>query len=88
MTSDGILRTQTAALVHKLGGDVDFKTDYPVPKPGPSKSSSKFSIGVRQSNLHAKNGTAASAIGDPITKINLPHVGGHERVGPDHCTGP
>ena len=29
-----IPKTQTVALVRSLGGDVEFKTDYPVPTPG------------------------------------------------------
>jgi D-arabinose 1-dehydrogenase-like Zn-dependent alcohol dehydrogenase len=31
--------------------------------------------------LHTKAGTATGADGKPITKIKLPHVGGHEGVG-------
>src|ERR1700722_5805498 len=29
-----IPQTQTAALVRELGGKIEFRTDYPVPKPG------------------------------------------------------
>ena len=76
-----IPRTQTAALVRELGGKVEFKLDYLVPKPGINEVLVKvLYTGVCQSDLHIKNGTAASAIGDPITKIKFPHVGGHERV--------
>jgi propanol-preferring alcohol dehydrogenase len=32
-------------------------------------------------DLHTKAGTAVGADGYPITKIKLPHVGGHEGVG-------
>ena len=77
-----IPQTQTAALVHKLGGDVEFKTDYPVSQPDPTEVLVKvFYTGVCQSDLHTKNGTAAGPTGEPITAIKLPHVGGHEGVG-------
>lgn len=32
-------------------------------------------------DLHTKNGTASGPDGQAITKIKLPHVGGHEGVG-------
>ena len=77
-----IPQTQTAALVRELGGKVEFKLDYLVPKPGINEVLVKvLYTGVCQSDLHIKNGTAASETGDPITKIKFPHVGGHERVG-------
>jgi alcohol dehydrogenase, propanol-preferring len=80
---------KTAALVHELGGNVDFKTDYPVPKPGTNEVLAKvLYTGVCQSDLHTKNGTAAAATGDPITKIKFPHVGGHEGVGRIIALGP
>ena len=34
MASVDIPQTQTVALVRSLGGEVEFKTDYPVPTPG------------------------------------------------------
>lgn len=34
MGSIDIPQTQTVALVRSLGGEVEFKTDYPVPTPG------------------------------------------------------
>lgn len=34
MSSMDIPQTQTVALVRNLGGEVEFKTDYPVPAPG------------------------------------------------------
>ena len=34
MGSIDIPKTQTVALVRDLGGEVEFKTDYPVPTPG------------------------------------------------------
>jgi alcohol dehydrogenase, propanol-preferring len=68
---------------------VDLKTGYPVPKPGPNEVLLKvLYTGVCQSDLHTKNGTSASATGDPITIIKLPHVGGHEVVGRIIALGP
>jgi alcohol dehydrogenase, propanol-preferring len=59
MNSHEIPRTQTAALVHGLGGNVDFKTDYPVPKLGTNEVLVKvLYTGVWQSDLHTKNETA------------------------------
>jgi propanol-preferring alcohol dehydrogenase len=83
-----ILQTQTAALVHELGGNVELKIDYPVPKPGISKVLAKVRYtDVCQSDLHTKTGTAASATGDPITKIKL-RVGGYKEVGQIIMLGP
>lgn len=39
-------------------------------------------------DLHTKAGTATGADGLPITKIKLPHVGGHEGVGRVVIFGP
>lgn len=39
-------------------------------------------------DLHTKNGTAAGADGKPITKIKLPHIGGHEGIGQIVKIGP
>lgn len=39
-------------------------------------------------DLHTKAGTAANSKGEPITKIKLPHVGGHEGVGRIVALGP
>jgi propanol-preferring alcohol dehydrogenase len=84
-----IPRTQTAALVRELGGKVEFKPDYHVPKPGITEVLVKvLYTGSCQSDLHSKNGTAVSATGDPITKIKFPHVGGRERVGRVIALGP
>lgn len=40
------------------------------------------------SDLHTKNGTASGPTGDPITKVKLPNVGGHEGVGRIVALGP
>ncbi|GAB1203086.1 hypothetical protein APSETT445_001712 [Aspergillus pseudonomiae] len=77
------------ALVSELGGDVEFREGYPVPTPGENEVLAKvLYTGVCQSDLHTKNGTAAGPSGDPITKIKLPHVGGHEGVGRIVALGP
>jgi alcohol dehydrogenase, propanol-preferring len=78
-----IPQTQTAALVRELGGKVEFKPDYPVPKPGVNEVLVKVPYtGVCRSDLHTKNGTAASTTGDPITKINsLTSAATRESVG-------
>lgn len=39
-------------------------------------------------DLHTQAGTAAGPDGEPITKIKLPHVGGHEGVGRIVALGP
>ncbi|KAI7551772.1 hypothetical protein KC331_g2339 [Hortaea werneckii] len=73
---------QTAALVRQLGGPLEFVHDWPVPQPGQDDVLAKvLYTGVCQSDLHTKNGTAAGIDGAPITKIKLPHIGGHEGVG-------
>ncbi|KAI7341181.1 hypothetical protein KC315_g301 [Hortaea werneckii] len=74
---------QTVALVRQLGGPLEFIHDWPVPQPGPDEILAKvLYTGVCQSDLHTKNGTAAGPDGGkPITKIKLPHIGGHEGVG-------
>lgn len=43
---------------------------------------------IHIADLHTKNGTAAGADGNPITKIKLPHIGGHEGVGRVVTLGP
>ncbi|KAL2012276.1 hypothetical protein VTN00DRAFT_4994 [Thermoascus crustaceus] len=84
-----IPKIQTAAIVRELGGKVEFQDDYPVPTPGQNEVLAKvLYTGVCQSDLHTKNGTAAGADGNPITKIKLPHVGGHEGVGRIVALGP
>ena len=108
MTSLDIPQTQTVALVHNLGGEVEFKHDYPVPKPnrnevlakvlytgvcqsGMSPSSNPPQVikqSYRISDLHTKSGTAAGPDGNPITKIKLPHIGGHEGIGRIVALGP
>ncbi|KAI6849900.1 hypothetical protein KC332_g3610 [Hortaea werneckii] len=73
---------QTAALVRHLGGPLGFVHDWPVPQPGRDEILAKvLYTGVCQSDLHTQNGTAAGMDGEPITKIKLPHIGGHEGVG-------
>ncbi|OJZ90873.1 hypothetical protein ASPFODRAFT_57121 [Aspergillus luchuensis CBS 106.47] len=89
LPSDEIPQTQTVALVRELGGSVEFREGYPVPTPGSNEVLAKvLYTGVCQSDLHTKNGTAAGADGNPITKIKLPHVGGHEGVGQIVALGP
>lgn len=105
MGSIYIPTTQTVALVRDLGGEVEFKTDYPVPTPGRNEvlaqvlytgvcqsGASIFPEESIQSNdvpdLHTKSGTAAGPDGNPITKIKLPHVGGHEGIGRIIALGP
>ncbi|KKA21449.1 Alcohol dehydrogenase [Rasamsonia emersonii CBS 393.64] len=89
MTAEPIPKTQTVALVRQLGGPVEFQHDYPVPTPGPNEVLAKvLYTGVCQSDLHTKSGTAAGADGKPITKIKLPHIGGHEGVGRIIALGP
>ncbi|KAK5996903.1 Alcohol dehydrogenase 2 [Cladobotryum mycophilum] len=84
-----IPETQTAATVPKLGGGVVFVHDYPVPKPAYNEVLAKVLYsGVCQSDLHTQAGVASSADGTPITKIKLPHVGGHEGVGRIIALGP
>ncbi|KAL7923774.1 alcohol dehydrogenase [Trichoderma austrokoningii] len=84
-----IPKTQTAATVPKLGGDVVFKNDYPVPQPGPNEILAKILYsGVCQSDLHTKAGTAIASDGSHITNVKLPHVGGHEGIGRIVALGP
>ncbi|KAL1620834.1 hypothetical protein SLS56_009445 [Neofusicoccum ribis] len=84
-----IPETQTAATVPKLGGGVKFVHDYPVPKPGHNEVLAKvLYTGVCQSDLHTQAGTAAGPDGSPITKIKLPHIGGHEGIGKIVTLGP
>ncbi|KAL9113402.1 MAG: hypothetical protein Q9227_002443 [Pyrenula ochraceoflavens] len=73
---------QTVALVRKLGGPVEFVEDYPIPEPKRNEVLAEILYtGVCQSDLHTKQGTAAGPDGQPITRIKLPHVGGHEGIG-------
>ncbi|KAI1359027.1 alcohol dehydrogenase [Xylaria arbuscula] len=81
--------TQTAATVPKLGGGVVFVHDYPVPRPGHNEVLAKVLYsGVCQSDLHTQAGIASDSHGNPITKVKLPHVGGHEGVGRIVAIGP
>ena len=51
-TPEPIPTTQTVALVNELGGELIFKTDYPVPKPGPDEVLVKvLYTGVCQSGM-------------------------------------
>ncbi|KAJ6135192.1 Polyketide synthase enoylreductase [Penicillium capsulatum] len=98
MASTSIPKTQTVAVVNSLGGNVEFQTDYPVPVPGRNEVLAKVLYTGRQvdpsstktktNNLHTKAGTAAGADGNPITKIKLPHIGGHEGIGEIVALGP
>ncbi|ETI23972.1 hypothetical protein G647_05779 [Cladophialophora carrionii CBS 160.54] len=82
MSEVNIPTTQTAAIVQKQGGPVEFDDNYPVTLPGNEEILVKvLYTGVCQSDLHTKAGTATGADGKPITNIKLPHVGGHEGVG-------
>lgn len=52
MGSLEIPQTQTVALVRNLGGEVEFKTDYPVPNPGRNEVLAKvLYTGVCQSGM-------------------------------------
>ncbi|KAJ5467411.1 Polyketide synthaseenoylreductase [Penicillium sp. IBT 31633x] len=98
MGSLDIPQTQTVALIRSLGGQVEFKTDYPVPTPNRNEVLAKILYtGVCQSgmytrsypnHLHTKAGTAAGPDGKPITNIKLPHIGGHEGIGRIIALGP
>ncbi|KAB2571065.1 hypothetical protein BFW01_g3904 [Lasiodiplodia theobromae] len=84
-----IPKTQTAATVPKLGAGVKFVYDYPVPQPGQNEILAQvLYTGVCQSDLHTQAGTASGPDGNPITKIKLPHVGGHEGIGKIIALGP
>ncbi|KAI1826374.1 alcohol dehydrogenase [Xylaria intraflava] len=81
--------TQTAATVPKLGGGVKFVHDYPVPQAGHNEVLAKvLYTGVCQSDLHTQAGIAAGPSGEPILKVKLPHVGGHEGIGRIVALGP
>jgi len=89
MPDISIPKTQTAAIVKKQGGPVEFDDHYPVTQPGDDEILVKvLYTGVCQSDLHTKAGTATGADGLPITNIKLPHVGGHEGVGRVVAFGP
>ncbi|KAK4941061.1 hypothetical protein LTR10_018982 [Elasticomyces elasticus] len=89
MAEISIPKTQTAALVPKQGGPVEFDDRYPVTMPKQDEILVKvLYTGVCQSDLHTKAGTATGADGKPITNIKLPHVGGHEGVGRIVAFGP
>ena len=70
--------TQTAAVVPKLGGELEIRSSHPVPsldqlKPG--ECLVKIShTGVCHTDLHAK-------LGDWPVKPSVPLIGGHEGVG-------
>ena len=64
MDSLNIPQTQTVALVRSLGGQVEFRTDYPVPTPGRNEVLAKVlytgvcqsgMYTVKQSNFHIVN---------------------------------
>ncbi|KAL5532744.1 ADH1_1 [Sanghuangporus sanghuang] len=73
-----IPNVQTAAVVPKIGGDIEIRKQYPVKSPKelkPGECLVKLShTGVCHTDLHAKKGDW------PIPPIN-PLVGGHEGVG-------
>ncbi|EKG10608.1 Alcohol dehydrogenase superfamily zinc-containing [Macrophomina phaseolina MS6] len=84
-----IPETQTAAIVDELGSGVKFVDDYPVPKPQQNEVLAKvLYTGVCQSDLHTQRGTASGPDGSPITKVKLPHIGGHEGIGTIIGLGP
>jgi len=90
-TTTKVPTKQTAALVRAQGPNapVEFVDDYPVPKVGHNEVLVKvLYTGVCQSDLHTKNGTAASADGGNITNIKFPHIGGHEGIGRIISLGP
>ncbi|KIJ37010.1 hypothetical protein M422DRAFT_232219 [Sphaerobolus stellatus SS14] len=79
MSSSGTIpKTQTAAIVPHLGGDLQIKHDYPVVQPSqlkPGECLVKLECtGVCHTDLHAKQG-------DWPIKPSVPLVGGHEGVG-------
>ncbi|KIX07239.1 uncharacterized protein Z518_01892 [Rhinocladiella mackenziei CBS 650.93] len=89
MPDISIPKIQTAAIVRKQGGPVEFDDNYPVTLPGADEVLVKvLYTGVCQSDLHTKAGTATGPDGLPITNIKLPHVGGHEGVGRIVAFGP
>jgi D-arabinose 1-dehydrogenase-like Zn-dependent alcohol dehydrogenase len=56
MGSLNIPQTQTVALVRSLGGEVEFKTDYPVPTPGRNEVLAQvLYTGVCQSGTYTVN---------------------------------
>jgi D-arabinose 1-dehydrogenase-like Zn-dependent alcohol dehydrogenase len=56
MGSADIPQTQTVALVKELGGQVEFKTDYPVPTPGRNEVLAKvLYTGVCQSGKSSQS---------------------------------
>lgn len=73
-----IPKTQTAAVVPHLGGDLEIRKDHPVIQPSELKAEECLvkleCTGVCHTDLHAKRG-------DWPIKPNLPLVGGHEGVG-------
>lgn len=77
-TCASIPKTQTAAVVPRLGGDLQIKDDYPVIQPDqlkPGECLVKLECtGVCHTDLHAKQG-------DWPIKPQVPLVGGHEGVG-------
>jgi len=76
--SHTIPQTQTAAVVPKLKGELQFKKDHPVLQASQLASGECLikleCTGVCHTDLHAKNG-------DWPLQPNLPLVGGHEGVG-------
>ncbi|CAG8172215.1 unnamed protein product [Penicillium nalgiovense] len=53
-----------------------------------SRPASARAVCILSNDLHTKSGTAAGPDGNPITKIKLPHVGGHEGIGRVVALGP
>ena len=54
----------------------------------PSPTSTIRAEETVRADLHTKNGTSTGPTGHPITNIKLPHVGGHEGIGPTHSPRP
>lgn len=56
MSSTNIPQTQTVALVHEIGGDVEFREDHPVPIPGHNEVLARvLYTGVCQSGTYSSN---------------------------------
>jgi propanol-preferring alcohol dehydrogenase len=76
--SPTIPKTQTAAVIPKLGAALEIRTDHPVVQPqdlAPGECLVKIShTGVCHTDLHAQKGDW------PIPSV-MPLVGGHEGVG-------
>ena len=60
-SSESIPRVQTVALVNELGGDIEFREDYPVPTPGQNEVLAKvLYTGVCHSGENTSHGTSTT----------------------------